>query len=121
MAGTAVAAVARVTPILHATDAVATAEWYAPMGFAVATVYKPQDDWPAFVTLKSPRDDRLFVSEHTGDARPDALVYFHVEDREAVDAVARAYGVEACAWEWGMYEAHLTDPAGNRVRVGCGA
>ena len=56
-----------------------------------------------------------------GDARPDTLIYFHVEDRAAVDAVARAYGVEACAWEWGMYEAHLTDPAGNRVRVGCGA
>ena len=61
----------------------------------------------------------LFVSEHEGDAAPNTLVYVHVADTAAVDAVAGAYGAEARAWPWGMYELHLTDPAGNRVRLGC--
>ena len=56
----------------------------------------------------------LFLSEHTGDASPDTLIYLHVED---VDGVADAFGTEAADMPWGMREVHLTDPAGNRVRA----
>lgn len=110
-------AVTRITPILHAKDAIALADWYAAMGLERAFVYEHEPGWPKFVTLRA-GDRWLFLSEHAGDARPDTLVYLHVEDAAAVDAVARAYGAEACLREWGMYEVHLTDPAGNRVRVG---
>jgi hypothetical protein len=57
----------------------------------------------------------IFLSEHRGDASPDTPVYLHVDD---VDAVAGALGVPAGDRPWGMREVHLTDPDGNRVRVG---
>jgi len=113
-------AIARVTPFVRADDALAAAEWYAPMGFELFGVYQPDPHEPRFVTLRA-GDHWLFVSEHQGDAAPNTLVYVQLADTAAVDAVARAYGAEACTWPWDMYEVHLTDPAGNRVRVGCPA
>jgi hypothetical protein len=112
-------AITRVTPIVWAEDALALADWYAPMGLERGIVHEFEPGTPTVVTLRA-GDQWLFVSEHEGDARPDTLVYLHVEDAAAVDAVARAYGAEARLWEWDMYEVHLTDPAGNRVRVGSG-
>ncbi|TDC39821.1 glyoxalase superfamily protein [Micromonospora sp. KC213] len=57
----------------------------------------------------------LHVSEHTGDARPGTLLYLYVAD---VDAAARACGgVPVGERDWGR-EFEVTDPDGNRVRVG---
>jgi catechol 2,3-dioxygenase-like lactoylglutathione lyase family enzyme len=106
--------VERVTPFLRCEDALATADWYARLGFEVRDVYHPRPDDPRFVALRA-GERWLFLSEHTGDASPDTLIYLHVED---VDGVADAFGAEAADMPWGMREVHLTDPAGNRVRVG---
>jgi len=57
---------------------------------------------------------RLFLSEHTGDARPDTLIYLRVRD---VDEFAAKLGrlVEERPW---AREVHVRDPDGNRLRIG---
>ncbi|CAM3139987.1 VOC domain-containing protein [Stackebrandtia soli] len=57
---------------------------------------------------------RLFLSEHTGDARPDTLVYLRVAD---VDSMAAAFGVPVEEAPWAR-ETELRDPDGNRLRIG---
>lgn len=57
---------------------------------------------------------RLFLSEHTGDAVPNSLVYVRTAD---VDAVAAEFDVETRDSGWAR-EVWLTDPDGNRLRVG---
>jgi hypothetical protein len=54
------------------------------------------------------------LSEHRGDARPDTLVYLRVSD---VDVVAKEFGAEVIDQPWGR-EIQLTDPDGNRLRIG---
>ena len=57
---------------------------------------------------------RIFLSEHTGDARPDTLVFLTVHD---LDAVAAEFGVTVEEVPWGR-ELELRDLDGNRLRVG---
>ena len=59
-------------------------------------------------------DILLHLSEHMGDATPNSLVYFYVND---LDAVAEEFGVTVTEQPWGR-EVSLTDPDGNRLRVG---
>ena len=92
----------------------AAAEWYARLGFEVAHVHQLEPDFPRFVTIRA-GDLWIFLSEHAGDASPDTLVYLHVDD---VDEMARRLGAAAEDMPWGMREFQLTDPDGNRVRVG---
>jgi predicted enzyme related to lactoylglutathione lyase len=54
------------------------------------------------------------LSEHRGDAPRDGLVYIRVDD---LDEAANAVGARAEVKEWGIREAHVADPAGNRVRI----
>ncbi|GGT49289.1 hypothetical protein GCM10010256_01910 [Streptomyces coeruleorubidus] len=54
---------------------------------------------------------RLFLSEHTGDARPDTLVYLRIRD---VEAIASEFGVQANDAPWAR-EIELRDPDGNRL------
>jgi hypothetical protein len=56
----------------------------------------------------------LFLSEHTGDARPDTLIYLRLRDLEAV---AEEFGAAVEQLPWGP-EAWLRDPDGNRLRIG---
>lgn len=49
---------------------------------------------------------RLFLSEHSGDARPDTLVYLRVGD---IDQVAQVFGVEVEEAPWAR-EVELRDP-----------
>jgi len=60
---------------------------------------------------RDPGGARIFLSEHTGDARPDALLYLYVED---VDAVATQFGVDPVDAPYGMREIEVRDPDGNR-------
>lgn len=55
----------------------------------------------------------MHLSEHTGDATPNTLVYLWVDD---VDAVAEEFRVEVVEQLWAR-EVALTDPDGNRLRV----
>ena len=57
---------------------------------------------------------RLHLSQHRGDARPGTLVYMYVDD---LDSVASEFGVAVADQPWGR-EVKLTDPDGNRFRIG---
>lgn len=102
----------RMVPIFRVTDGQETAQWYARMGFAVVGEHRFAPDLPLYLFLDR-NGVQLHLSEHTGDARPNTLVYFWVDD---VDAIASEFGVEVQAQPWAR-EIELTDPDGNRLRI----
>lgn len=57
---------------------------------------------------------RLFLSEQTGDATPDGLVYLRFDE---LDAIPHEFHSDVIEQPWGP-EVHLTDPDGNRLRIG---
>jgi hypothetical protein len=101
-------------PIFRVADGRAAADWYARLGFAVIGEHRFEPDLPLYLFLRRGDDVYLHLSEHTGDARPGTLVYLYVDD---VDAVAAEFGVQVHAEPWAR-EVELTDPDGNRLRVG---
>lgn len=102
-----------IIPVLRVRDAAQAAAWYKRLGFEQEWVHRFEPGFPAFVSVAKGRM-RLFLSEHTGDARPDTLIYVHVSD---VSAVAKEFDVEVEDQPWAR-ECYLTDPDGNRLRVG---
>ena len=102
-------------PVFRVTNAQATAEWYARMGFQVLGEHRFTPALPLYLFLER-EGVHLHLSEHTGDATPNTLVYFWVDD---VDQIAAEYGVEVSEQPWAR-EIELTDPDGNRLRVGSG-
>jgi catechol 2,3-dioxygenase-like lactoylglutathione lyase family enzyme len=103
-----------VVPFLRVADAEASAEWYARLGFEIEWRHRFEPGLPLFVAIS--RDGaRIFLSEHTGDARPDTLLYLYVDD---VDAVGTGFGVDPVDAPYGMREIELRDPDGNRLRLG---
>ena len=104
----------KVVPFLRVADAEASAEWYARLGFSIDWRTRAQPQLPLFVAISN-AESQIFLSEHTGDAHPDGLLYLYVDD---VDAVAADFGVVAELAYYGMREIELTDPDGNRLRIG---
>lgn len=102
-----------VIPILRVQDAAAAVEWYERLGFVQQWEHHFEPGLPAFVEIAR-GGVRLFLSEHTGDARPDTLVYLRVHD---VGAVASEFGVPVMDAPWAQ-EIELRDPDGNRLRIG---
>lgn len=104
----------RLAPVLRTTDANAAVAWYARLGFTKQWEHRFAPDLPRYVSIaRGPME--IHLSEHTGDARPDTLLYLYVDD---VDAVAAAYGgAEIEVMDWGR-QFTVTDPDGNRLRVG---
>lgn len=102
-----------VIPILRVSDAAAAAGWYRRLGFGQEWEHRFEPGFPAFVCVARGRV-RLFLSEHTGDARPDTLVYLRLGD---LDAIAEEFGVAVEQMPWGS-EVRIRDPDGNRVRIG---
>ncbi|GEC07025.1 glyoxalase [Streptomyces spinoverrucosus] len=102
-----------VIPILRVADAAAAVRWYERLGFAQQWEHRFEPGLPAFVEVaRGPVS--LFLSEHTGDARPDTLVYLRLAD---VDEVAAEFGVPVHEAPWAR-EVELRDPDGNRLRIG---
>ncbi|MEU7584856.1 glyoxalase superfamily protein [Micromonospora sp. NPDC049230] len=104
----------RLAPVLRTTDAIAAATWYSRLGFVRQWEHRFASDLPLYVSIAR-GDMEIHLSEHTGDARPDTLLYLYVDD---IDAVAAACGVATVEQEdWG-HEFEVVDPDGNRLRVG---
>ncbi len=99
--------------MLRVADAAATVHWYERLGFTQRWEHRFAPDLPAFVEVARGHM-RLFLSEHTGDAQPDTLVYLSVRD---VDAIAAEFGVAVEDAPWAR-EIELRDPDGNRLRIG---
>jgi hypothetical protein len=57
----------------------------------------------------------LHLSEHLGDAPPESVAYFYVDD---VDAIATELGLTPTLQPWGLREVEAVDPGGNRLRIG---
>jgi hypothetical protein len=102
-----------VVPVLRVRDASAAAHWYARLGFVQQWEHRFEPGFPVFTEVARGRV-RLYLSEHEGDARPGTLVYLRVAD---LAAVAAEFGAGAEEMPWGP-ELALTDPDGNRIRVG---
>jgi hypothetical protein len=100
-------------PIFRVADGYASARWYGRLGFSVMGEHRFADGLPLYLFLQR-GDAYLHLSEHAGDARPGTLVYFYVDD---VDAIAAEFGAEVVIQPWAR-EIQLTDPDGNRLRVG---
>ena len=100
-------------PILRVSDAAAAAAWYQRLGFVQEWEHRFEPGFPAFVSVARGAV-RLFLSEHTGDARPDTLIYLRLRDLEAI---AEEFGAAVEQAPWGP-EVQLRDPDGNRLRIG---
>lgn len=99
-------------PVFRVADAAKTAEWYRRLGFEIVGEHRFAPDLPVYMFLER-NQVHLHLSEHSGDASPGTLVYFWVDD---VDAIAAEFGVESEMQPWAR-EIALTDPDGNRLRV----
>ena len=105
-----------VVPILRVADAERAGAWWARLGFVHESTHRFFEGAPAFVSVRR-EQSRVFLSEHTGDARPDTLLYLWVDD---LAAIAKEFTVEpeTAGWSDEVREIELTDPDGNRLRIG---
>ena len=101
-------------PVLRVTNAGHAVAWYERLGFTQEWEHRFGPSFPAFVSIVRDGCARVFLSEHEGDAKPGGLLYLRVS---SVKAVADEFSVVVVDQPWGE-EVHLTDPDGNRVRVG---
>lgn len=102
-----------VIPVLRVSNAAAAAAWYQRLGFSQEWEHRFEPGFPAFVSVAR-GGMRVFLSEHTGDARPDTLIYLRLRD---LDAIAAEFGAAVEQMPWGP-EVWLRDLDGNRLRVG---
>ena len=103
----------KVIPILRVRDAAAAVSWYKRLGFRQVSVHRFAPELPAFVTIeRGPM--RLFLSEHSGDARPDTLLYLSIHD---IYPIAKEFGTMVEEAPWG-FEIEIRDPDANRLRIG---
>jgi hypothetical protein len=100
-------------PVLRIVEAAASISWYQRLGYIQEWEYRFEPGFPTFASLARNGGARLFLSEHTGDAKPDALVCLRVNNLEDV---AHEFQAEIHAQPWGR-EVHLVDPDGNRLRL----
>jgi catechol 2,3-dioxygenase-like lactoylglutathione lyase family enzyme len=103
----------QVIPILRVEDAGAAVTWYTAIGFELEHIHRFEPHLPAFATIAR-NEITLFLSEHTGDARPGTLIYLRVHD---LDAIAATLELTIETSPWGR-ECETSDPDGNRLRLG---
>lgn len=100
-------------PIFRVDDGREAAAWYARLGFVVIGEHRFEPELPLYLFLRR-GDVHLHLSEHTGDAPRRSAAYFYVDD---IDSIAAEFGEVVRTKPWGR-EIELTDPGGNRIRVG---
>ena len=70
---------------------------------------------PRTIVVRFGRMKLIGEYPYEGDAKPDTLVYFYVD---YVDEIADEFGEDVKDQPWGTREVWLSDPDGNRWRVG---
>lgn len=103
-----------IVPVLYVKDARETTKWYARLGFTLESEHRFAENMPIYAFLKR-GESPLHLSEHKGDAKPDTLTYMYVDE---VDSIAEEFGEPVRDQPWGKREVWLTDPDGNRWRIG---
>lgn len=105
-----------VIPVLRVADTHVAQAFYAKLGFAHEDTHRFTPDSPAFTSVRR-GDERIFLSEHRGDARPDTLLYLWLDD---LDRIAAEFAVDPhpAGWNENVREIELSDPDGNRLRIG---
>jgi catechol 2,3-dioxygenase-like lactoylglutathione lyase family enzyme len=102
-----------VVPVLHVEDAARAVTWYARLGFVTEWEHQFEPGFPYFVSVARGHV-RLYLSEHSGDARPDTLIHLYVRD---IDAVSEEFGIPVDEEGLAGRECDLVDPDGNRLRI----
>lgn len=105
----------RAIPILRVNDVGVSVTWYARLGFSEDWRHQHEPGLPWFVSVSTVDGATLFLTEHSGDASPGGSVYLVVKN---IGHVAQACGTTPVQQPWGDQEFTVTDPDGNRVRVG---
>lgn len=100
-------------PIFRVSDAREAARWYQRLGFEMIGEHQFAPGLPIYMFLRR-GDVHLHLSEHAGDAPVCSLAYLYVGD---LDPIATAFDGLITTQPWG-HEIELTDPSGNRLRVG---
>ncbi len=100
-------------PIFYVRNGIKAIRWYARLGFIIEGEYRFAPGVPQYVCLRRGQL-ALHLSEDTDDVRPNTLVYFYVDD---IDRIAAEFNVTVRDLPW-VHEVELTDPDGNRLRVG---
>lgn len=100
-------------PIFRVADGLQSAKWYARLGFVIEGEHRFAPSFPLYLFLRRGQI-ALHLSEHKGDARPNTLVYLYVHD---VDRIAAEFNVAVKVQPWAR-EVSLSDPDGNRLRIG---
>jgi len=102
-----------VVPVLYVEDADRAVAWYERLGFQKEWGHQFEPGVPWFVSVaRGPV--RIYLSEHTGDARPNTLIHLYIDD---VDVVSEEFGVAVDEDGLAGRECELEDPDGNRLRV----
>ncbi len=99
--------------MLRVEDAARSVGWYARLRFVKEWEHQFEPGLPWFVSIAR-GNVRLYLSEHTGDARPNTLIHLYVTD---IDRVAEEFGVDVDEEGLAGRECALVDPDGNRLRV----
>lgn len=102
-----------VIPVVRVSDAARAVAWYSRLGFLQEWEHRFEPEFPAFVSIARGHA-RIYLSEHERDARPGTLLYLRHSDLEQIAAML---GVTVEQQPWGR-EAEVTDPDGNRLRIG---
>jgi len=100
-------------PIFRVTDGQGAAEWYRRLGFVVTGEHRFGPEFPLYQFLER-NGTHLHLSEHKGDAPKKSLAYMFVHD---IDVIAAEFDVAIEEQPWAR-EVSLTDPDGNRLRIG---
>jgi catechol 2,3-dioxygenase-like lactoylglutathione lyase family enzyme len=103
-----------VVPFFRVKDAETSARWYARLGFEVVWQHRFAPGAPLLLTIRLGAAS-IFLSEHGGDAPRKSLAYVYVDDVQALAEKVRATPART---PYGMLEIELTDPDGNRLRIG---
>ena len=99
--------------MLRVEDASRAVAWYGRLGFVKEWEHQFEPGFPWFVSVAR-GNVRLYLSEHTGDARPDTLIHLYVRD---IDAVSEEFNVRVDEEGLAGRECELVDPDSNRLRV----